>query len=97
MICPQVDAPTTSIARDQEEFLESTAALVTNPEYTVALGYNHNTVLLAFRPNEEERRRLRAGDDLYIAILTGGQPINPIMLHVGREEAAAAFKIGVRL
>lgn len=97
MICPQVDAPTVSIARDQEEFLEVTAALVTNPEFGVPVGRQHNTVLLAFRPSEQERARLRAGDDIYIALLTGGGPMQPVMLCIGREEAAAVFHVGTRI
>src|SRR3954464_6145761 len=97
MICPQVDAPTVTIARDQEEYLELTGALVDNPEYGTPVGRSHNTILLAFRPSDDERKRLAAGDDLYVALLTGGGPMQPILLRVGRDEAAAAFRVGVRV
>src|SRR3954463_7240080 len=94
MICPQVDAPTVTVATDQQEYLELTAALVTNPNYGPESRLYHNSMLLAFRPSVEERKRIACGEDIYIALLTGGGPMQPILVLTGRAEAAAAFGVG---
>ena len=97
MISPQLDAPQVQIATEQEQFFELTAALVTNPEYGVPVGRMHNTVMLAYRLTEYERQLVRDGADIYIALLTGGGAMQPILPIIGKEIAAAAFRIGVRI
>jgi hypothetical protein len=95
MIAPQVDAPCIVIAEEQEEYKPVSAALVLHPLYGVAPGREHNSVLLAFRPSNEERARLVSGADVYISLLTFGGPMQPILVMCGKEEAAQNFGIEV--
>lgn len=87
MVAPQVDAPQVTVAEDQEEFKPVTAAIVKHEQ-----GICH---LLTFRPSAEERARLAAGEDIYISLLTFGGPIQGIIVLCGKNEAAAAFGVGV--
>lgn len=101
MIRPRLDAPQVTIAEDQQEYLPVTAAIVRNPQYNAALyaqnGELHkaNCVVLAFRPSDEERARLVAGEDLYVSLLTFMQPMQPILVSVGPEEPAAWYGVEV--
>lgn len=97
MIRPQLDAPQETIAEDQAEYFPLTGAFVTHPDFGHAKGATYNTVVVAFRPSDEERRRLAAGEDLYIGLLTFGAPMQPIQLMIGREEAAACYRVGLSL
>lgn len=85
MISPQVAAPQVTVAEEQEEFKPITAAIVQG-----AHGFSH---LLAFRPNDDERRRIAAGEDLYISLLTFGGPMQGIIVLTGKHEAAAVFNV----
>lgn len=94
MIRPQVVAPQVTIAEEQEEFLPITAALVRNPTYAAPHLSGCNTVLLAFRPSDEERARLAAGDDLYISLLTFLQhPMPGIVVTAGKEEVSTMYAV----
>jgi len=96
-IRPQLDAPQETIAEEQEEYCTLVGAFLTNPEYGLAKGASYNTVMIACRPSDEERKRIAAGDDLYIGLLTFGAPMQPILVLVGREEASAALHVEISL
>jgi hypothetical protein len=96
-IRPQLDAPQETIAEEQEEYCPLVGAFVTHPEYGLAKGASYNTVVITCRPSDEERKRIAAGDDLYIGLLTFGAPMQPIIVLVGREEASLAYSVGIHL
>jgi hypothetical protein len=96
-IRPQIDAPQETIAEEQEEYCTLVGAFLKNPEYGLAKGAKYNTVVVAVRPSDEERKRIAAGDDIYIAVLTFGSPLQPLLVRTGREEAAATFGVGIHL
>lgn len=95
MIPPEVKAPKVCLAKNQAEYSVITVALVKHPLYGVAEGREHNSLLMAFRPTPEERAAIGAGADLYVSLLTGGLPMQPILTLVGKESAAAAFDLEV--
>lgn len=97
MVRPRLDAPQVTIAEDQEEFKPVTAALVRHPQYA-ARETQHgplNSVVLAFRPSDEERARLAAGEDLYVSLLTFLEPMQGIILSVGPEEPSGWYNVAV--
>jgi hypothetical protein len=95
MIPPEVKAPKTCIAKNQPEYSVLTVARVTHPLYGVAEECDHNSLLMAFRPTAEERAAISSGADIYVSLLTGGAPMQPILTLVGKERAAAAFGLEV--
>jgi hypothetical protein len=93
-IPPQVEAPLIRIAEEQPEFVPVTGALVRHPGYPDgAYPERANTVLLAFRPSEDERKRLAEGADIYVALLTFGQPMQGIVVLAGKEDASAVYNV----
>lgn len=86
---PLVDAPLVRIAEDQPQYTPVTAARVSHPDYPTPRG--PNTLLLAFRPSDAERAQLAAGADVYVALLTFGGPMQPILIYAGAEAAARAY------
>jgi hypothetical protein len=94
-IAPKIDAPVITIAEEQEEYKTVVAAQAKHPLYGCMLGRNHNSLVLAFRPTDAERRRLAAGEDIYVHLLTFGGPMTPIIVNVGAEEAAACYGLKV--
>lgn len=97
MVRPKLDAPQITIAEEQEEFLPITAALVLNGQYPgVATEHGPlNTIVLAFRPNDSDRQRLAAGEDIYVSLLTFMQPQQGIIVMVGERDASAIFGVPV--
>jgi hypothetical protein len=87
MIAPKLDAPQVTVAEDQEEFKPITAAICHHPQ-----GDCH---VLAFRPDDQERKRLAGGEDIYISLLTFGGPMQGIIVCVGENEAADIFNVPV--
>ncbi len=92
---PELNIPTTTLAEEQEEYMPVTVGHLINPLYGSADPSGLNTILLALRPSEEERQALIDGKDLYVALLTFGTPMQPIMVMVGKDEAAARFNLEV--
>lgn len=97
MIRPRLDAPQITIAEDQEEFKPVTAALVDHPAYPPVPTQHGpaNSLVLAFRPTDEERARIAAGEDVYVSLLTFMKPMPGIILSVGPDEFASWFNVGV--
>lgn len=90
-IRPKLAAPQITIAEDQHEYLPVTAALVKHPEFPVRPSQQHNAIVIAFRPNDEERAKIAAGSDIYVELLTFGGPMQPIIVDVGPDNMAAWF------
>jgi hypothetical protein len=90
-IRPKLTATQITIAEDQHEYLPVTAALVNHPGFPLRPGQQHNAIVVAFRPTDEERAKIAAGADLYLEMLTFGGPITPIILDVGPENMAEWF------
>lgn len=75
-IAPRTGAPEFSLATDQLEYKELTAAGYINEE-------GHRITLTRWTLDEEERQRVLDGEDVYIALLTYGNPMQPIMVQIG--------------
>jgi hypothetical protein len=72
-----------------------TAALVFNALYP-PVHTEHgplNAIVLAFRPNDEERARLAAGEDIYISLLTFMRPMQGIIVSAGHGEPCGMFNV----
>jgi hypothetical protein len=93
MVRPRVQAPTVSVAEEQGEYKTLVAARVTNALYGAIPGADHNTLLLCFRPDDAERAALAAGDDLYVALLTFGGPLQPVLVLGSLADACAVFDL----
>lgn len=79
MVAPRTGAPEVTLAEDQLEYRPLTVA-----------AYQHNDrpgkafmLLSRWRLSDEERRRIAAGEDLYLAVCTFGDPMQPVSLQVG--------------
>lgn len=92
MIAPKVDAPQVVIAEEQEEFKPITAALVRHPAYPCH-PHGFNSVLLCFRPSDDERKRIAGGEDLYVSLLTLGGPMQGIIVSAGAEEPSLIYNV----
>lgn len=75
MVAPRTGAPEVTIAEDQVEYLPVTAAV-----YEID---GVRTLLTRWRMDDAERERLAAGEDIYLAVMTFGNPLQPISLQVG--------------
>lgn len=96
MIRPRLKAPQTVVAEEQEEFSPVTVAYVRNDQYG-APGTEHgplNTAVMAFRPSEEERKKIAEGADIYIGLLTFMKPQQGIIVQVGPEAIAEWALVG---
>lgn len=92
-IAPQLGCPVIAIAENQPEYMTIYAGLVKHPDFPAPAGHNAN--VLAYRLDEEHRQAIADGEDLYITLLTGGGPMQPIIAQVGKHSAAAAFNVKV--
>ena len=95
MTPPEVKAPKIMLARDQAEYSVLSVAQVTHPSYGPESRLYHNSLLMAFRPTTDERARIAAGEDIYVSLLTGGGPMQPILVLCGKDEAASVFSVEV--
>lgn len=99
MIRPRLATAQITIAEEQEQFKPVTAALVRHPQYPGVMTERgeFNSVVLAFRPDAEQRARLAAGEAIYVSLLTFMQPMQGIILSVGPEEPAAWYNVPVEV
>jgi hypothetical protein len=78
MVAPRTGAPEIAIAEEQEEYLTLTGAV-----------YGDNgaagpvTLLTRWRLSDEDRARIAAGEDLFVALQTFGRPLHPMAVQVG--------------
>lgn len=75
-IAPRTGLPEVTLAEDQPEFKPITVALWSDP--TGACG-----CLTRWRPSPEELTALLSGEDVFVAITTGGHPMQPVHVQVG--------------
>ena len=81
-IAPRVGCPEIMLAEEQEDYLTVCVAMV---------AYNDGTVgaMTRWVLSDEERAQVAAGEDVYLTLLTFGQPMQPITLEIGRPDWAA--------
>lgn len=80
-VAPEIpDSREVVIAKDQPEYLPLPAAIVEREEGV--------SVVTRWRFTEDERSAIAAGADLYLELLTFGQPLQPLHMHVGEEPDA---------
>lgn len=80
MVAPRTGAEEVTLAEDQVEYKPLVAAVYRAPEYGDAI-----MLLTRWRFTDEERARIAAGEDLYLGVLTSGQPLQPLAPQVGPE------------
>lgn len=90
---PLLDAPIVRVAEHQDEYETVEVAQVTLAAYPVIPDTGYNTLVVAFEPTPEERRRIASGENIYVAQLTFGRPMTPILVTCGADETAAVFNV----
>ncbi len=78
MIAPRTGAPEITLAEDQPEYSPLVVAVYETPQCVQLL-------LTRWRLEPGELARLNAGEDLYLSVMTFGQPLQPLRLQVGPE------------
>jgi hypothetical protein len=78
MIAPRTGAPEQTLAEEQEDYAPLTVAI-----YGDNGDLGPRTLLSRWRLTDEERAAIAAGEDLYIGLVTFGQPMQPISVQVG--------------
>jgi hypothetical protein len=79
MVSPNVGLPEVTVAEDQHDYLALTAAVVEWRD-------GSRGILTRWRLTDDERRRIAGGEDLYVTLLTFGQPMQPLGIDVGTPE-----------
>lgn len=77
-VAPRTGAPEVTIAENQPEYSPLVGACYVDAD-------GHEYMLTRWRFTAEERARIAAGEDLYLAELTFGRPFTPLMIQVGPE------------
>lgn len=75
-VAPRVGCEEVTLAAEQEDYHEITAAVVRYEDGSVGM-------LTRWRLTELEKYAVFRGDDLYLTVLTNGRPVQPVMLEVG--------------
>lgn len=90
---PAIAADTRIVALHQQDqgYTPVRAVFAKHPDYQIAGPEKHNAVIMAFRPNPDERQLIAEGADIYIALLTFGRPQQPIIVTAGKEVMAHVF------
>lgn len=78
MVAPRTGAPELTLAEEQEEYLPLTVACYETDRGSPAL-------LSRWRLSDEDRERIAAGEDVYLLVVTGGAPMQPVAVQVGPE------------
>lgn len=81
-VAPRVGLPETVIAADQHEFQELVGTAYCEVDAATRVA-GPITILTRWRLSPEELKRIAAGEDLYLHILTAGEPLQPVKLEVG--------------
>ena len=80
MVAPRTGAIEITIAEDQPEYLPLTVAV-----YGDNKDMGPRTLLSRWRPTDEERQAIAAGEDVYVGLVTFGQPMQPIIVQIGND------------
>ena len=75
MVSPDTGAPERTLAEEQLDLSPLVVA--------VYLDGSVEHLLSRWRLDEDERARIMAGEDIYLCLVTHGQPLQPIMIQVG--------------
>ena len=78
MVAPRTGAPEITLAEEQPEYHPLVVA-----KYVTQGGVE--LLLSRWRLDPGEIERLKNGEDLYVSVLTFGNPLQPIRLQVGAE------------
>lgn len=76
MVAPRTGAEEVTVAEDQLEYKPLVAARYQTPDGVPVL-------LTRWRFTDEDRARVAAGGDLYLSVMTFGQPLQPIGVQIG--------------
>lgn len=92
---PELNAPIITVSETQDDFQTVQSALVRNEMFAPGTSKHGsaNTAVMRFIFSDEERARVAAGDDLYLAMLTYAGPQQGVALFIGKTECAEAFGI----
>lgn len=80
MVAPRTGAPEIAIAEEQAQYLTLTAAVYGDNGANGPI-----TVLTRWRMSDEDRSRIAAGEDVFLAVQTFGNPLQPVLMQVGSE------------
>jgi hypothetical protein len=78
MVSPRTGADEVTIAENQLEYKPLVAAVYQTPEGV-------QTLLTRWRLDDAERARVAAGEDVYLGVMTFGNPLQPLIMQVGPE------------
>ncbi len=78
MIAPRTGAHEITLAEEQLEYRPLTAAVYSHPDFD-----NAPVLLTRWTFTDEERAAIANGEDLYLAVLTFGKPLQPLAPQVG--------------
>lgn len=87
-VIPAIAGRVVRVAEDQPGYEPVSVVLGTDNMYRCPNGL-YNTVVMAFQLTLEERKRIIDGEDLYVSLLTYGEPQQGIRVLVGEKEMAA--------
>ena len=80
-VAPRVGFPEAMFAEEQPEYLTICVAMVTYKDGT-------QEIMTRWKLSDEEKAKVAAGEDIYLSLLTFGEPMQPIKLEIGRPEWA---------
>lgn len=78
MVAPRTGVPEVTVAEEQEEYAPITVGV-----YGDNRELGPRTLLTRWRLSDEDRRRIAEGEDLYVAVVTYGQPMQPLHVQIG--------------
>jgi hypothetical protein len=78
MVAPRTGAEEITLAENQTAYKPLVAAVYSHPDFNGA-----PYLLTRWRFTDAERTAIAAGEDLYLAVLTFGQPLQPLAPQVG--------------
>lgn len=77
MVAPRTGAKEVTLAEDQLEYKPLVAAVYRHPEHDGII------LLTRWRLTDEDKERILKGEDIYLSVMTFGQPLQPIAIQVG--------------
>lgn len=78
MVAPRTGAPEVTVAEDQEQYKPITVGV-----YGDNGELGPRQLLMRWTFSDEERARIAAGEDIFAALMTFGDPMQPISIQVG--------------
>jgi hypothetical protein len=92
-IDPELATEMVRVAEGQPEFKPITAALARAPQFDGVGERRYNTVVLAFRPTDDQRRAIAEGEDIYVSLLTFLQPMWGIIVTAGKHDMGYIYNL----